>query len=140
MSDEIHQLISGFAKAFDAKDWQGLEALLSERVDVDYSDLRGEHTVQSRQDYVAKRREALAALQMRHVFTMLDVDVRGDTATCRVSGWIERRLGERFFNSDVVYRFGLERSGGAWRIRSIAQTVIRNEGDPSIHSGVKSPR
>jgi hypothetical protein len=133
-------MIIGFANAFDAKDWRGLEELLGERVEVDYSDLRGERTVQSRQDYVAKRREALDALQMRHLLTVLEVDVQGDTATCRASGWIERRLGQRFFNSDVMYRFGLERSEGSWRICSIAQTVIRNEGDPSIHHGAKASR
>jgi len=137
VSDEINQVINGFAKAFDSKDWQGLEALLSEQVAVDYSDLRGERTVQSRQDYVAKRREALDALATHHVLTKLEVDVQGDSATCRASGSIERRLGERFFNSHVTYQFGLERSGASWRICSIAQTVIRNEGDPSIHPGAQ---
>ena len=104
-------------------------------MDVDYSDLRGERTTVSRGDYVARRRDALQSLDTHHLLANLEIEAHADAATCRASGLILRRRGERFFHSHVVYVFGLEARPPSWRIRTIQQRVLWNEGDPSLHSG-----
>jgi hypothetical protein len=37
----IQELIAKFANSFDVKDWDSLQACLTESIDTDYSDLRG---------------------------------------------------------------------------------------------------
>lgn len=133
--DEIARIISRFANSFDLKDWQALEDLLTERLEVDYSDLRGERTTLSRRDYVAKRRNALESLDTHHLLSNAEIELSGDSATCRISGLIQRRRGERFFHSHVVYLFRLERRAHSWRISAITQKVLWNEGDSNIHTG-----
>ena len=133
--DEVAQAISRFANSFDLKDWQSLEDLLAEHVEVDYSDLRGERATLPRSDYVAQRRSALDSLETHHLLSNTEIETLADSATCRASGLIQRRRGERFFDSHVIYLFRLERRSGSWCICSITQKVLWNEGDPSIHPG-----
>lgn len=136
--NDIASTLGRFANCFDLKDWPGLEALLSEQVDVDYSDLRGERSTISRADYVAQRRHALASLDTQHLLANAEIEVAGDVARCRVSGWILRRQGERRFDSHVIYLFRLGRTREGWRITAITQKVLWNEGDPGIHAGAKA--
>jgi hypothetical protein len=137
VSDTVERAIARFANCFDVKDWAGLEALLAEEVALDYSALRGEVGTVARAAYVEKRRTALDALATQHLLTNLEVREEGDTATCRAAGMIYRRSGERFFDSHVLYDFGLVRRAGAWRIAAIKQAVLWSEGDPALHAGAK---
>ena len=137
MRESIRSVVDAFADAFDAHDWEGLTDLLADPVEIDYTDMRGEKETQSRKDYVDKRAESLGGLDMLHVFSNHEVAVEGTTATCSCDGRIERHRGDRFFHTDVRYRFGLENDSGRWRIRAIRQQVLASEGDPAIHSGRK---
>jgi hypothetical protein len=137
--DGVARVVSRFANSFDLKDWQSLEELLTESVEIDYADLRGEVGAVSRTDYVAKRRIALQTLDTHHLLSNAEIEVDGETATCRISGLIQRRRDERFFHSHVIYLFRLERSSGSWRIQAITQRVLWNEGDPSLHGGGRPP-
>ena len=140
MSDTVEHAVARFANCFDRKDWAGLEALLTEEVSLDYSALRGEVGTVSRAAYVDRRRTALEALATHHLLGNLEVVTDGDTASCRASGMIYRRHGDRFFDSHVIYEFRFVRSAGAWRIAAIRQAVLFSEGDPAIHAGVKAER
>jgi hypothetical protein len=133
--DTVESAIARFANCFDTKDWAGLEALLTEEVALDYSALRGEVGTATRAAYVARRRAALDALATHHLLGNLEIQSVGDTATCRASGMIWRRDGERRFDSHVLYEFRLVRGPGGWRIAAIKQGVLFSEGDPSVHSG-----
>jgi hypothetical protein len=138
--EEVARTINRFANSFDLKDWRSLEEILSEKLDVDYSDLRGERARISRRDYVAQRRASLESLDTHHLIANPEIAVAGDFATCRASGLILRRRGDRTFHSHVIYHFGLQRVSGSWRICSITQKVLWNEGDASIHAGAAPPR
>ncbi len=135
--EEISRIVGRFGNCFDLKDWSGLEALLAERVEVDYSDLRGERDIVSRADYTRRRRNALADLDTHHLLSNLEIEAQGDRATCRASGLIQRRRGERSFDSHVVYVFRLERRSPSWCICGIQQKVLWSEGDPTIHAGAR---
>lgn len=136
--EEIARIVARFGNCFDLKDWSGLEALLAEHVEVDYSDLRGERATVSRRDYVDQRRSALADLDTHHLLSNLEIEAQGDRATCRASGSIQRRRGDRHFDSHVIYVFRLERRSPSWCICGIQQKVLWSEGDPTIHAGVRS--
>ena len=140
MSDTVERTIASFANCFDRKDWAGLEALLADEVELDYAALRGEVGIVSRAAYVARRKSALDALATHHLLGNLEIEVAGDAATCRASGMIWRRQGERSFDSHVLYEFRLVRRGGAWRIAAIRQGILWSDGDPALHSGASARR
>ena len=134
---DIQSTIGAFATSFDLKDWAGLEALLADEIEVDYSDLRGEKGRIGRSAYVAKRRSALQHLDTHHLLVNLEIAASAESATCRASGAIYRRKAGEFFHSHVVYEFGLRRDEQGWRIASITQRVLWSEGDPALHSGAR---
>ena len=138
-ADAIATIIGRFGTSFDLKDWPALEELLAEQVALDYADLRGQVETVARSLFVEQRRRALAPLTTQHLLANLEIEVDGDTASCRAAGVIHRRLGDRFFDSHVVYEFGLALQAGRFRIASIAQRVLWSEGDPSIHPGARQP-
>ena len=140
MCETVERTIASFANCFDRKDWAGLEALLTEEVELDYAALRGEVGIVPRAAYVARRESALAALATHHLLGNLEVEVAGDAASCRASGMIWRRQGERTFDSHVLYDFRLVRNGGAWRIAAIRQAVLWSDGDPALHAGARVGR
>jgi hypothetical protein len=135
MADPIAEVVARFASSFDTKDWAGLESVLTDYVALDYSDLRGQLETLPRASFVSQRREALDALVTEHQLSNFSVRREGAGASVRASGVIRRRSGERFFNSYVLYDFGLVERAGRWQIASIKQRVVRNEGDPSLHRG-----
>ncbi|HEY6101342.1 MAG TPA: nuclear transport factor 2 family protein [Anaeromyxobacter sp.] len=134
---DIQSTIGAFATSFDLKDWAGLEAVLADEIEVDYSDLRGEKGKVARSAYIAKRRTALEPLETHHLLGNLELEASADAASCRASGVIYRRKADEFFHSHVVYRFGLRRDERGWRIASITQRVLWSEGNPALHSGAR---
>jgi hypothetical protein len=136
---EIQKVIARFATSFDLKDWSELEACLTESLYTDYSDLRGTppHTVTAT-DYVSARREALDQLKLHHLVSNYEVDFNdANTATCRASMVVWRKSDEEEFTSHCVYTFQLTKLNSDWKINSITQKVLWNEGKASIHKGVK---
>lgn len=128
-------VLGRFASSLDRKDWAGLEDLLSEEIAVDY-ELRGQQGTLSRAEYVHQRRDTLSGLETHHLLGNYEIDIDGEAAVCSASAVIFRRKDADVFHSHVLYHFRLRRHDDVWRISAIAQRVLFNEGDPSIHSGV----
>jgi SnoaL-like domain len=136
----IQELIAGFATSFDVKDWDGLEACLTESIFTDYSDLRGTppQTVTA-SEYVYQRRESLHHLKLHHLVGNYEVDFTdSNTATCRASMIVWRKSDEEEFTSHCVYTFQLVKQESDWKISAITQKVLWNEGTSSIHKGAKN--
>lgn len=136
---DIESLLCRFMQAFDERDWSALRTFLDARVFCDYSSFRDQPPGEiSADEYVAQRRESLSALRMQHNFSNLQASVDGDRASARCNYLILRFLApDRFLHSCGNYRFGLIRRDGAWKLSSIAQNLLQNVGDPSIHGGVQ---
>lgn len=135
----IQELIAKFANSFDIKDWDGLQACLTESIYTDYSDLRGTppQTV-SAADYVKSRRESLDHLKLHHLVSNYEIDFPDSGgATCRASMIVWRKSEAEEFTSHCFYIFQLTQQNGEWRISGITQKVFWNDGKPSIHSGAK---
>ena len=136
---EIQKVIARFANSFDVKDWDGLEACLTESLYMDYSDLRGTppQTV-SAKDYVQKRIDSLDDLKLHHLVSNYEVDITdSNSATCRASMVVWRVSDEEEFTSHCVYNFQLTKQDSDWKISSITQKVLWNEGTSSLHKGAK---
>lgn len=135
----IQQVIAKFANSFDVKDWNGLQACLTDSLFTDYSDLRGTppQTV-SAADYVKSRRESLDHLKLHHLVSNYEIDFPDSGgATCRASMIVWRRSEMEEFTSHCFYIFQLVQQKGEWKISGITQKVLWNEGTASIHSDAK---
>jgi hypothetical protein len=136
----VSDLLLEFARALDSKDWTICRRCLLDEIETDYSDLRGEPPARvNAEDFVAKRRMALAPLKTLHLSTNHQVTVYGDRATCVSVGVIHRLRpedGERF-DTYCTYTHSLVRTSAGWKIAKIKQTVHWNTGNPEIHAGAK---
>lgn len=133
----VENAINRFMNSFDLKDWATMERMLCGRVQIDYSDLRGEPpSTVSANDYVQARRRALEHLATHHLLANLDIETGADAAKVRASCMIYRTDGTTPFNSHAVYTFVLQRIGDDWRIAGIEQKILWNEGNSAIHTGV----
>lgn len=134
---DIKAVIARFANAFDLKDWQTLADVLADTIQCDYQDLRKELKLCTREEYVALREASLKSLHTHHVFANYDVQLLSEVAHCQVSALILRQDHRGIpFNTHAIYKFTLVPLEQTWRINKIKQTVLWNEGDASIHSGV----
>lgn len=136
---EIQKVIARFANSFDMKDWQRLEACLTDALFTDYSDLRGTppQTVTA-SEYTRLRRESLDHLKLHHLVSNYEVDFTdSNSATCRASMIVWRKSDEEDFTSHCVYTFQLVKQESDWKISGITQKVLWNEGTSPIHKGAK---
>ncbi|WKZ36108.1 MAG: nuclear transport factor 2 family protein [Anaerolineales bacterium] len=135
----IQQVIARFATSFDVKDWDGLQACLTESVFTDYSDLRGTppETITAA-DYVRLRREALDALKLHHLASNYETHFPDSgSATCRASMVVWRQSEAEEFITHCVYNFQLIKLNGDWKISGITQKVLWSDGNSSIHKVAK---
>ena len=135
---QIVQVVNRFALAFDGHDWDVLRTLLSDEIEIDYRDLRGDPpSTVTAEEYVATRASNLNGLQMVHLFSSHVVDRDGDFANVRCAYQILRGRDGDHLDTAGHYVFGLRLQNATWKISSIRQSVARREGDPSIHGGAK---
>jgi hypothetical protein len=135
---ELQALVARFANSFDLKDWKGLGECLAESLHVDYQDLRGTPPeTMSREEFVRLREVALQELDTHHLAGNLEVHASEDQAELRVSMMINRRSrGGDTLATHCLYFLGAEQHDGVWRIHSIRQKVLINDGNIAIHKGI----
>lgn len=136
----VIDVVLGFARSLDVKDWAACRRCFTDEIETDYSDLRGEPpaTVKA-DDFVALRRSALERLKTLHLSANHLVTVDGDRATCVSAAVIHRfrpEDGERF-DTYCVYTHALVRTPAGWKISKVKQTVYWNTGNPDVHSGAR---
>lgn len=120
-----------------------MESTLADVLTVDYPDLRGGRPKGlAANEYAQARRESLEALDTQHIIGNLEITAAGEKAPVMASSVIFRALNGLVFNTHARYLFGLSQSQDGDKNRKsvidrIKKTVLWNEGDPNIHSGVK---
>jgi hypothetical protein len=136
---KMQEVIARFANSFDVKDWDRLQACLTESLFTDYSDLRGTppETITA-SEYVRLRRESLDHLKLQHLVSNYEIDFKdSNRAACRASMVVWRKGDEEEFTSHCIYIFQLVKQNGDWKINGITQKVLWNEGTASLHKGSK---
>ena len=141
---QIHDLLSSFQRAFDDRDWDLMRDCLADRIFTDYSSFRNTPAeTLAAEEYIARRRSALADLRTQHNFCNLEIAVEGDRARGRCNYVIHRFhpgfQGEpdKFFHSYGHYLFEFERSRSGWKIAAITQKLLKNHGDPRLHGATR---
>lgn len=135
--EKIRNTVNKFANSFDLKDWEGLKSVLASEVECDYTSLRGVKETATNDNYVSLRIKALNHLKTHHLISNHQITVEGRVAKCVASAMIWRFDGNQFFNTHAIYTFLIREQNGDWKICSIKQDVLWNEGEPSIHAGTK---
>jgi len=112
---------------------------------VDYSGLREINGTLTRDEYVAQRITALAALVMQHDVSNLRFqreDHEKVVVLCNfVIGWFPTRHDVNdWFHSYGRCRFAVIYKTYGWRIAGIVQAIMRNQGNPRLHGGVTENR
>ncbi len=133
--------IVAFANAFDRQDWPRLRSLLTDELDTDYSEFRGEPPARvSANDYVRARETGLAGVRTLHLSTNHEVTISGDEATCysayqifRVS---QKDVADRL-DTAGNYEHRLQRHADGWRICAVRQTVVVLSGKPAVHGALR---
>ena len=141
MHQHVAELISRFQRSFDQHDWLALRDCLDDEIFTDYSSFRGTDpsTVQA-DEYVELRQQALSNLLMQHHHSNLVITSRTDDRTsvsCNYQIYRFERDGDGHVHSFGSYDFGLVRRPEGWKICSIAQHLLKNEGDASIHGALR---
>ena len=136
----VIDVVLGFARALDAKDWAACRRCFMDEIETDYSDLRGEPpSAVKADDFVALRRTALERLKTLHLSANHLVTVEGDRATCVSAAVIHRFRPEdaERFDTYCAYTHALARTASGWKISTVKQTIYWNTGNPEIHTGVR---
>jgi hypothetical protein len=139
--NDISTVIYALAYAMDTKNWEQARSCLLDTLTTDYADLRGEPPSQvSADDYIEKRKTALASLRTQHLSTNHLITLNGDDhATCIAQGVIFRyhpRTAD-YFHTHCIYTYQLQLTPDGWKISSIKQSLLWNEGNPALHSGAR---
>lgn len=131
----IKNIIETFCKAFDSKDWTSLSQCLAETIFTDYSSFRGTKPGNiCSAEFIELRKKGLHDLTTRHLTNNFQIAFSELRATCHCDFAIQRFDNrEKYFHSYGHYIFLLSKIESIWKITSMKQVVVRNEGDASIH-------
>jgi len=128
MKSEIRSVVQRFASAFTTKDWDALKDILCATILVDYSDIGQEKAEETAEEFVNKRKALYTDLDVHYLITPLKIGVNNTQALCKAYSVIYRTQKFRFYNTHATYVFGCVLENGVWKIRSIKQGIICNEG------------
>ena len=117
---------------------------LQEKIFCDYSSFRNEKPGKILcNDYVAKRKSALADLKTQHNLFNVSIQYSANLAKSTCNYAIYRfhpkfaGAKKHFFHSYGQYSFELKRNRRQWKISSITQTLLVNEGNPELHGATR---
>jgi 3-phenylpropionate/cinnamic acid dioxygenase small subunit len=130
---EIHDLIVRYGWSIDTKDWALLDTCFTEDAEVDYSSNPGGKKGPYKQirSWLEKMISAFPITQ--HLMSNIDVQLAGDTATCRTmvtnpQGAATREGPLHFFYVGARYDDQLVRTPDGWRIKLRVETTLWFEG------------
>jgi 3-phenylpropionate/cinnamic acid dioxygenase small subunit len=130
---EIQDLIVRYGWAIDTKDWDLLDTCFADDAEVDYSSNPGGKKGPYKQirSWLEKMISAFPVTQ--HLMSNIDVQLSGDTATCRTmvtnpQGAATREGPLHFFYVGARYDDQLVRTTKGWRIKLRVETTLWFEG------------
>ena len=130
---EIHDVIVRYGWAIDTKDWALLDTCFTADAEVDYSSNPGgkKGPYQQIRSWLEKMISAFPVTQ--HLMANIDVQLAGDTATCRTmvtnpQGAATREGPLHFFYVGARYDDQFVRTRDGWRIKLRVETTLWFEG------------
>lgn len=142
---EIQETLFRFMRSFDTKDWNEMSDCLADEIYCDYFSFLGEEPATiKRNDYINKRKVVLGELKTQHNLTNLSIVYTNDVAEVNCNFIIYRFHREfsgskdQFFHSYGTYLFKLKRDINHWKINSITQALLVNDGNPQLHEAMRN--
>jgi hypothetical protein len=137
---EIEETVDQLGLYLDAKEWQELDEVLSETVELDYVSLFGGQIERiPRADLIERWKTMLSQLKAtQHIITNLHITIRDNTADCAanvVATHVRPNpLGDALWTVGGRYDFQLLQDSGRWKISAIKLTVLWTTGNPQVIS------
>lgn len=134
--DAIANIRVHFAQYMDTQNWEGLTALFTDRVDVDYSDFGIPPKTMTKEEFVNLIRNTLTreGVKTQHYISNFNISVQGDRATSITYVYARHYLptepGGNTFNLNGYYTEKLLRTKTSWQITAIKLSIRWTEGNP----------
>jgi ketosteroid isomerase-like protein len=131
-SELIQQLLDSYARALDAKDYEGVGRCFTADAVVAYPRLS--QPLRGRSNITTYTRRALEGLDgTQHLFTDFKIAVRGNSGrvSCGIFAQLVRRStirGDGNFLAAGQYEVGLRRAAGKWKISRMVSIPVWSEG------------
>lgn len=135
---QIASLTARVAHHVDADSWTELRALFSNQVQTDYTSLfGGEVQIQDSDALIETWRKMLTPLDAtQHLLGPVDTEIEGDTASakCHVRAYhvLRRAPGGSEWMVAGQYEFGLVKTAGEWKIRSMKLNTFYQTGNQKL--------
>lgn len=128
----IRLLIEQFSSAFKTKDWHLLQSVLDDEIIVDYRDVNGLQGKIKSTEYIQHIKNRFDKVDVSILLTPLKIGINKNKALCKAYTIIYRVDRFLYYNSHADYIFGFVETKGSWKIRSIKQNIIWNDGKLKI--------
>ena len=138
----VVQTVDAVFTQFDAKDWEGLGSLFSDRVQIDFSSLGGPRTTVTREALIDGWRDAFAGNKTSlHQTSNHQVRIDGDSAEVFLHGYaynaLARSYGDDVWETWGTYHFSLRRVARTrWEITREQYVSLRAEGNEGVRVAV----
>ena len=142
---KIQEILFKFMRSFDDKDFALMQSCMCDEVYLDYSTFRKTPPgKQKSRQYCEERQKSLATLITQH--NLFNIIMENDAVNLMAKvncNFVIYRFTkspsgskEDFFHSYGQYEFELRFEEQNWKISSITQKILMNEGNPDIHKGI----
>ncbi len=114
----IHTIVESVANLADRENFESLEQLYAQEIEVDYtSAFGGEVELKSPQGLMTQWASSLPGFdRTRHQISNIETEVKGNTATATADVTADHYLDEMFWQITGSYEYGLVKEDGQWAI------------------------
>ena len=114
----IHTIVESVANLADTENFESLEQLYAQEVEVDYTlAFGGEVELKSPQGLMTQWANTLPGFDhTRHEISNIETEVKGNTATATADVTANHYLNEKFWQIEGSYEYGLVKEDGQWAI------------------------
>ncbi len=130
----IQTIVESVANLADKSNFESLEKLYAEEVEVDYtSAFGGEAELKSPQGLMTQWASSLPGFdRTRHEISNIETEVKGNQATATADVTANHYLNDMFWQISGSYEYGLVKEDGQWAIEKMTFIAESEQGDRDI--------
>ena len=130
----IETIVESVANLADQGNFESLEKLYAEEIEVDYtSAFGGEVELKSPQGLMTQWASSLPGFdRTRHQISNIETEVKGNTATAKADVTANHYLDEMFWQITGSYEYGLVKEDGRWTIDKVTLIAESEQGSRDI--------
>ncbi len=130
----IHTIVESVANLADRENFESLEQLYAQEIEVDYtSAFGGEVELKSPQGLMTQWASSLPGFdRTRHQISNIETEIKGNTATATADVTADHYLDEMFWQIRGSYEYGLVKEDGEWAIDKMTLIAETERGSRDI--------